>query len=245
MRIQYSLLVALLASVLVIQVAPAEETKKEDGDSAVLRSSISKDSAKSCLGACHVNFRGELGVALDYLGSIGQQIHDARRSPDPVDLALAAQGLAVAEQVAGKKASITSAQIMAEAVEVAKLRGLSSELMALSHIVSDKAVSKDLTGMAKAAQAREEDERAATASGDMSKAIVGTLKVINHTHECLRIVVDGRFIGTVHEGHTRNFHVHAHRHHNHLSAYCEQGGELVQHRDYHGHAHYLTWHIDN
>ena len=244
MRIQYSLLVALLASVLAIQVAPAEETK-EDDDSAVLRSSISKDGAKSCLGACRINFRGELNVPLNYLNSIGQRIHDARRSPDPVDLALAAQGLAVAEQIAGKKASITSAQIMAEAVQVAKLRGLSTELIALSHIVSDKAVNKELAAMANAAQAREEDARAATASGDTSKEIVGTLKVINHTHECLRIMVDGRFIGTVHEGRTRNFHVHAHRRHNHLDAYCEQGGELVRHADYHGHAHYLTWHIDN
>ena len=139
-------------------------------------------------------------------------------SPRNFCWASSAQGLEVAEQVAGKTASITSAQIMAEAVEIAKLRGESTELRALSHLVSDKTVSKQLVGMAKAAQAREEDERAATASGDTSKEIVGTLRVINHTHECLRIMVDGRFIGTVHEGRTRNFHVHA---------------------------HFLTWHIDN
>ena len=245
MRIQQILLIALMASMTVIKVARAEEEEtKADVDTAVMRSSLSNDAAPSCFGACRINFQKELNVSLDYLDSIGQRIHDARKSPDPVDLALAARGLAVAEQVADSKASITSDQVMAEAVELAKLRGLTAELKALSRIVADKDAQKELAGLAIAAQAREEDAREATASGEASKSLFGTLQVINHTGEDLRIYVDGRYVGYAHNGHTENFHVHAGGHHNHFDAYCAKEGELVKHANYAGHAHFLRWHLD-
>lgn len=79
------------------------------------------DGHKSCGAACQVNFAKELGLSLDYLGSLGHRISQARKSPDPVDLALAAQALSVAEQVSGKQASITAEQVQKEALELAKL----------------------------------------------------------------------------------------------------------------------------
>ena len=49
-------------------------------DSAEIKSEISKDGAASCIGACHVNFRKELGSTLGFLDSIGITIHEARKT---------------------------------------------------------------------------------------------------------------------------------------------------------------------
>ncbi len=244
MRIRTSFLAALVASVVAVQVGQAEDGKKAKKSEEVveLKSSLSKDKIESCIGACRVNFRKEFGVPLEYLDSIGQQIHDARKSPDPVALGLAAKSLAVAEEVSGKKASVTSKGVMEEAVLLAKLRGVSTELAALSKVVSDKATQKDLAAQAAAAAKQEAEAREATKKGDAGKELHGTLQVINHSHECLRIYVDGRYYGLVHEGRTRNFHVHAHAHHNHFDAYCEEG-HLIRSAHATGHHHFLRWHI--
>lgn len=211
-------------------------------DSAEIKSEISKDGVASCIGACHVNFRKELGSTLGFLDSIGITIHEARKTPDPVQLALCAKGLAVAETVTGKKASVTSDQVMAEAIKLAKLRTDSQELAGVAALAG-KDDQADLLELAKVAEKAETAARTATETGDTSKALIGTLRVINHSHECLRVYMDGRYLGEVHAGTTENFHVHNHQHHNHFDAYCEEGGELVEHADYDGHANFLVWHI--
>lgn len=77
-----------------------------------------------------------------------------------------------------------------------------------------------------------------------SAEILGTIEVTNHTNECLRIFVDGRYVGTVHEGTVGLLRVHSHAHENVLDAYCEEDGELIRHAHFHGHAHFVRWHID-
>jgi len=215
------------------------EDKTESAD---ITSTISKDAVPSCIGACHVNFKKELGSTLGYLDSIGFTIHEARKSPDPVQLALCSKGLSVAESVAGKKASVTSSQVMKEAIQLAKLRGYSEELAGVAALAEEDDQA-DLMELATVAKETEKAAKEATAKGESSKELIGTLRVINHSHECLKIYMDGHYLGTVHEGHTRSFHAHSHRHHNHFDAYCEEGGELVEHADYSGHAHHLNWHI--
>lgn len=223
-------------------VAMAQDAKKDakEDDAKVVHSKIS-EGTKSCGAACRVNFTKELGLSLDYLGSIGHRISLARKSPDPVDLALAAQALSVAETVSGKKASITSEQVQAEALELVKMRGISSELSAVALVIP--AAKQDLEKLAVVAKKREEEGKKKTESGETSKALFGTLTVVNHSGECLRIYVSGQYVGEAHQGQTAYFHVHDHRNATHLQALCEEEGHLVSQQFVFGHQHGWHWHI--
>lgn len=201
------------------------------------------DARPTCGAACAVNFSQQLGVPLEYLGSIGHRISQARRAPDPVDLALAAQALAVAEKVAGKKAAITAEQVQAESLELAKMRGVSSELAALALILPDQAIQQDLQKQLTLARKRDQEAQESSKSDEVDKELFGTLTVTNHTAECLRIYVGGRYVGTVHAGYTGNYHVHDHNNPTHFDAYCEEDGELVREANLFGHHHRAYWHI--
>jgi len=206
---------------------------------AVIRSSLSKDGKPTaCLGACTVNFRRELKVPFDYLDSLGSRIHEARKIPDPVELAAAATSLSVAETVAGKSASVSSAAVMKEAIELAKLRGSAPELKAVALLVSDKKTKNELSELAELSADSEGEV------GEASKALFGNLQVENHTVHDLKIFMDGKHLGWVNSGQTYSFHVHNHNRHNHFDAYCSDDGDLIRHADYEGHAHFLNWHID-
>ncbi|MBI3462947.1 MAG: hypothetical protein HY000_07780 [Planctomycetes bacterium] len=198
---------------------------------------------KCCFGACAINYRKELGVPLEYLDTLGARIHQARKTPDPVELALAAESLAVAEKVAGKKAAITADDVLKDALRIAKMRNVSAELAAISQIVDEGSLKKELSEMAAAAQEQEQEAKSAAARQDATRELFGTLRVVNLTHECLRIYVDGQCVGVVHEGMVGHFHVHAHGFQNHIEAYCEHGGELVSCAEIFGHHHFFTWRI--
>ena len=236
MKVLNFVLAAAFAVLASANFAVADDKAKEP---LVLESKISKDGKSDpCMGACKINFRTELKVPFDYLTGLGHRIHEARRSPDPVELAACARSLAVAEEVSGKKASVTSTQVMADAVELAKLRNLDSELKAMALMVTDAKTAKELTELSKAAEDTKPEP------GEKAKFIDGTLRVMNHTDECLRIFVDGMFVGEVHKGETADLRVRAPNHHNHLDAYCEEGGELVKHAHFDGHAHgTVLWHV--
>lgn len=236
-----NLLIACLTAGSLTAAAVAQDVKK-DAKEEIVRSKLSAGQ-KCCCDAATINFIKELGVPLEYLGTLGQRIYQARTKPDPVDLAMAAQGLAVAEKVSGKKASVTADAVLKEALDLAKMRGVSSELAALALIVPDEATRRDLDKPIALAKKREEDEKARVKSGEESRDIHGTLEVTNHTSECLRIYVDGRYVGTVHNGRRAQFHVHAPAETNHLDAYCE-GGHLVRRGHVMGHRHFVRWHID-
>jgi len=231
----------LMLTVAATTVWSADPAAKEGAKEVTCK--ISEEGVKCCSRACTINYRQALGLPLDYLSTLGQRIHNARLAPDPVGLALAARSLAVAEEVSGKKADVTSTEIMGEAVELAKRRAISTELKAVAAVVSDAAVKAELSKAAATAATAEADQKAALASGESTRAIHGTLQVNNRSNECLRIYVDGRYCGEAHSGQTASFHVHAHGHSNHLEAYCEEDGELVTCTEFHGHTHYLTWNI--
>jgi hypothetical protein len=202
------------------------------------------DAKPTCGAASRVDFVQELGVSLDYLNGIGHRISVARAKPDPVELAMAGQALAVAEKVSGKQASITSAQVIGEALDLAKMRGVSTELSAIALVVTDPEAQHGLTKAVALAEKREAEAAAKTTSGESAKELFGTLRVINHSDECLRIHVSGRYVGTVHAGRTGYFHVHDHSNPTHFDAYCEHDGELVREANLWGHRHSATWHID-
>lgn len=225
-------------------VGVCDESKKTAPPKEItLKSTIGKDAKKCACVGCTVNFGKELGVPLEYLSGLGHRVHQARLSPDPVELAMAAQSLAVAEKVAGKKASVTSDQILKEAVALGKVRGISAELAALTSIVSDESVKQELDKEMAAAKTREEENAAALETGEQTRELFGTLTVANHTTECLRIYVSGRYKGTVHAGDTIGIHVHDHNHHTELQAICEHDGEIVSEECVEGHQHRYYWHI--
>src|SRR5688500_10040767 len=78
-----------------------DEPKKAAAEEKQIESKL-KDGKQGCFRANTINFSKELGVPLEFLGSIGNRIYQARKAPDPVELAMAAQSLKVAEQVAQK-----------------------------------------------------------------------------------------------------------------------------------------------
>ena len=98
-------------------------------DKEVVSSKVSKRPA-----AASVNFRKELGLPFSSLSTLGPRIATARRDADPVALANAANELAVAEKVSGKKASLTSTTLGKEAAELAGLRRQQAELEAVLHV---------------------------------------------------------------------------------------------------------------
>jgi hypothetical protein len=126
-----SLLFLGLLSLLALGLAsPAggDQPKKDDpaaADKEKIDSTATKRTA-----AAGIKFRKELGLALPSLGTLGSRIDAARRAHDPVALAHAANELAVAEKVSGKKASLTSTELAKESAELAKLRRQESELQA-------------------------------------------------------------------------------------------------------------------
>ncbi|MCC9606105.1 hypothetical protein LOC68_19555 [Blastopirellula sp. JC732] len=196
--------------------------------------------------ACYVNFTKEFGVPLEFLGSLGHSIHDARLAPDPAGLAICSRSLAVAEQVSGKKASVTSDEVMSDAIRLAKLRGVSTELEAVKLMVSDDAVKKELTEAIEDAKVREEEAKQdaeAIAKGEQTKQLFGRLTVYNQCGECVRVYAGGRYLGVVHEGQAACFHVHNHDYHTELEAYCVEEGHLVSADCSEGHRHSYTWYI--
>jgi hypothetical protein len=94
--------------------------------------------------AASVNFKKELKLPYATLGTLGARIDEARRKHDPVALAHAASELNVAEKVSGKKASLTSMQVLKESAELAKLRSQASELQAVLHVSDQVAAEQDL-----------------------------------------------------------------------------------------------------
>ncbi|WP_010581795.1 hypothetical protein [Schlesneria paludicola] len=216
----------------------AQDAKNDS--SKVVHSKVT-DAKKCCGSACTVNFPKELGLSLEYLDGIGHRISVARKSPDPVELALAAQALSVAEKVSGKKASITSEQILTEALELAKLRGISNELSAVAILVPESKA--DFDKQISIAKKREAEAKQKTESGEGDKELLGRLTVINHSGECLKIFVSGRYKGTVHEGETISFHVHDHNQATRLDAICESDNDLVSQQFVFGHNHDFIWHV--
>jgi hypothetical protein len=95
---------------------------------------VAESKATHQTAAKSVNFRKELTLPFRSLGTLGTRVDAARRASDPVALAHAANELAVAENVSGKKASISSAALLKESAELAKLRKQAAELRAVAKV---------------------------------------------------------------------------------------------------------------
>jgi hypothetical protein len=86
--------------------------------------------------AAAIPFRKELNLPLPTLSTLGTRIDAARRAHDPVALAHAAAELKVDEDVSGKKASLTSAQLATEAAQLAAIKKQEKELEAVLKVTT-------------------------------------------------------------------------------------------------------------
>jgi hypothetical protein len=154
--------------------------------------------------ASTIDFGGELGLSFPSLTSLGGRIEAARQAADPVALAAAGLELAAAEKVSGKKAALAADAVLKEAVDLAKARGHSKELLMVAEMVKGDAAKELQTEADKAAQA----EKAQADKPEEAARGTRFLRVHNHTHEGVDIYVNGQFIGHVHEHRHETFPLH-------------------------------------
>lgn len=147
--------------------------------------------------ATSVDFNAALGLQFPSLTGLGARIEQAMQDADPVGLANAAHELAIAEQVSGKEASITSAELLEKAVGLAKLRLIESEIKAVAAIVTDPATRKDLEAAQKQAAEVAAEMAKALESDEQSKGIAGTMTVYNYSYASVDVYYNGIYLGVV------------------------------------------------
>lgn len=147
--------------------------------------------------ATAIDFRKELSLPFESLGTLGSRIETARKKPDPVALAHTANELAVAEKVSGKKASLTSSALLKEAAELAKLRRETAELKAVLHVqqqVADEAAT--VADLKKEIASSEEFAKAETAAVRRGEEPTGEPRKVlinNYSSQWAGISVNGNF----------------------------------------------------
>lgn len=179
-----------------------------------------------------INFSKQLNLSLSSLDGLGQRIDDARKSANPIDLALCAKLLEAAEAVAGpkNKTELASSALMTEAIELAKQRSKPSELLTLSKLVSGKN-SKDLAALAQSVIDNQPEP------GQINKDVEGDLTVRNLGHDHVDIYLNGSYYGIVNGHSWRRFHVH---NITYLTAKDHEGHRWHSHVHYHTHDHIWT-----
>src|SRR5262249_22866189 len=196
---------ALLACLALVPLVPAEQGKKEDP--APEDKQVVSSKATPRIAATSVNFRKELNLPFDSLRTLGSRIEAARRKPDPVALAHAASELAVAEKVAGKKASFTSKQVLQEAAELASLRKQDAELRAVLQVSNQVELEADRVANLKKeialAQAQAKADKEAFARNKEPTSAPRQVVVNNYTTQYLDVYVNGNLKTQVQPGATQ------------------------------------------
>jgi len=172
----------LTACLVLCLTASGDEPKKDAGKD-------QKIDGKAVTLARTIDFSGNLGLDFATLKTLGVRIDQGRETPDPVGLALAASELAMAEKVSAKQAAVKAADLLTEAVDMAKHRQQPEELRALAFMVGDDKVR---TGLEKQADAIVKAQK----SGERGRGI-GTLTVFNNSGRTVAIYVNDQFVGNV------------------------------------------------
>ena len=154
--------------------------------------------------AAAINFRKELNLPFATLSTLGPRIAEARRAGDPVALANAANELAVAEKVSGKKASLTSNTILQESQELAKLQRQEPQLESVIEV--SKQLAAEERGIAQLRQlaAKAKEQAKVDAEALRNNGIIPytprTVVINNTGTDTLDIYVNGNFKMTVGPG---------------------------------------------
>lgn len=193
-KVRFSTLI--LSGVLVFAGLPAlGQEKKPDAPKAGGGETQTVESKKEKAAAIP-DFANAYGLTYESIASVGTRLGEARHKSDPVALGMIATELGIAEKVSGKTASLTSADVMKEAIEMAKLRRQEKELVALSLMTPDKATAEELTSLAKKAYKDESERIAKFKSGERERGF-RTLWVFNNTDQLVFIRANHHHIGSV------------------------------------------------
>jgi len=192
----------LLGIFALASIAPSQDTPKEDPAANDQQEVASKVAHKAT--AASVNFRKELKLPFASLNTLGSRIDAARRAPDPVALAHAASELSVAENVSGRKASLTASKVMQESAELAKLRKQATELQAVEKVAEQVATEQDLVTQLKKqiadAQAEAQLQQQAFERNQEPTWQPRKVVVNNYTPQLLTIYVNGIYKGEIQPG---------------------------------------------
>jgi hypothetical protein len=218
------------------------------GDPAANDQETVKSTANRRAAATSVNFRGQFGLPFASLSTLGTRIDAARRSHDPVSLANTANELAVAEKVSGKKAAITSPQILKEAAELAKLRRRQKELEAVLRVseqlqseADDIASLNDTIALTKQQIAA---DQAATDSNLEPTWSPRTVVVNNYTTQYLDVYVNGNYKVQVAPGMQQTFMIEHRWNPTTLTAYGDEDSFTWGPRTIWGRFKKYTWNIN-
>jgi hypothetical protein len=177
--------------VLLVSPGPADEPAGQEDKQVVDTKAARKPPAAA------IDFRKELNLPFASLGTLGARIDSARKAPDPVALASAASELAVAEKVAGKKASLTSDTLLRESQELAKLRRQEGELQAVLHttqqLTQEEAAVSDLKMAVANAQKQAKEESEALKRGDNPKTTPHRITIHNQSGQWADVYVNGHY----------------------------------------------------
>lgn len=147
--------------------------------------------------ATSVAFSKALKLPFPSLNTLGSRIDAARRASDPVALAHTASELATAESVSGKKASVTSAQLIKESAELAALRRQVAELQAVQKVSQQILTEQDALTELKTQIATSQDlaKQEARALGQNEEPTWSprTVLVNNYTTQYVDIFVNGNY----------------------------------------------------
>jgi len=245
-RIGLAAMLGCLAFVAWGPVVPAQQAKTDDAaakDEQVVRSKATKTQSASS-----VNFRKELKLPFDSLSTLGSRIDAARRKPDPVALAHAANELAVAEKVSGKTASLTSKQVAQEAAQLAALRRQQQELQAVLEIDNRKMLEEDKIKLIKEqidlANAQIKADKEAINSNLEPTWKPRKVIVNNYTTEYLDVYVNGNYKVQVQPGMQQTFMIEHRWNPTVLKAYGNEDINTYGPRTIWGRFDQYTWNIE-
>jgi hypothetical protein len=190
-----------------VSLAGGDQPKKDDPAAADKETIDTKATPRPT--AAGIKFRKELGLPLASLSTLGSRIDAARQAHDPVALAHAANELAVAEKVSGKKASLTSTALAKESAELAKLRRQELELRA-TLAIQDQIIGAEANVLSLKKAVADAKAQAKADSDAIRRSQEPTWKplkliVNNNTTLYVGVYVNGHFKGQVCPGMSQAF----------------------------------------
>ena len=187
-----------------------------------------------------IDFSSALELNYASLSTLGSRIEQCRTgSPDPVGLAAAAHELAIAEKVSGKKAKLTSAGLLEEAIHMATVRDDSSDLKGILHYVKNEKAREELETACLKAERAEKVRSEQAKAGVETKGIHSQLIINNYSHQYMKIYYNRRYQGTVRPHGHRHFRIHDHSGHWDVHAIGSRGSRFHRHK--HGAVRNYTW----
>jgi hypothetical protein len=154
--------------------------------------------------AASIPFRTQFGLPYPSLNTLGTRIDAARRASDPIALGHAASELSLAENVSGKKASLTSQMLLKEAAEAARLRKREAELRGLLRLSNQIAGEQSTIDMLKQQIAEAQALAQAHRQFQEPNWTPRKLTVNNYTTQFIDVNVNGTLRLQIPPGETRS-----------------------------------------